>query len=213
MTILLADDHPLFRAGVKQVLEKSTSCRVVGEAENGSEALQKIISLKPDIAILDVRMPEKSGLEVLEYINENNLPVKVILLTMYKNPNYLYKAIPLGVKGYLSKEDTVLEIIKAVETIFNGRSYISSSLSVLLIGKEKSEKELQNNIKAVSSLTRMEKEVMKLIAEWKSNNEIAEKLFISARTAGNHRTNISNKLNLRGSHSLIKFAIENKELF
>ncbi len=213
MKILLADDHPLFRAGVKQALEKCSGCRIIDEAENGDEALQKIISLKPDIAILDVRMPGKSGLEILEIAADGSYPVKIILLTMYKNLNYFYKAVSLGVKGYLSKEDTVTEIIQAVDAVYKGENYVSTSLSKLLKGKEKPEAQLNNDIAAVSSLTHMEKEVLKLIAEWKSNKEIAEKLFISTRTAGNHRTNISNKLNLHGTHSLIKFALENKDLF
>ena len=211
--ILIADDHPLFRAGVIQVLEKNKSIQVVGEAENGEEALLKISSLHPDIAILDVRMPNKSGLEVLASVTEKNYSTKIILLTMYKNPGYFYKAVSLGAKGYLSKEDAVSEIIQSIEMVSRGGSYISTSLSKLLVRKEKSKGEIQTNVEAVSSLTHMEKEVLKLIAEWKTNNEIAEKLFISARTAGNHRTNISNKLNLHGAHNLIKFAIENKDLF
>ncbi len=213
MKILLADDHPLFRAGVRQAIEKCADCLVIDEAENGDDALLKIISLKPDIAVLDVRMPGKCGLEILEELAESNYPTKIILLTMYKNLNYFFKAVSFGAKGYLSKEDTVTEIIQSVKAVYSGESYISSSLSKLLKGKEKSEEELNKSITSISSLTHMEKEVLKLIAEWKSNNEIAEILFISPRTAGNHRTNISNKLNLHGAHSLIKFAIENKDLF
>jgi len=213
MNILIADDHPLFRAGVIQAVEKCHDCHIIAEAENGEEALQKISGLNPDIAILDVRMPGKSGLEVLAALNECNSTVKVILLTMFKNPNYFYQAISLGAKGYLSKEDAVAEIINAIENVSTGKIYVSSSLSNLMQARQRSKSEIEISINAITSLTNMEREVLKLIADWKSNNEIAEQLFISSRTAGNHRTNISNKLNLHGTHSLIKFAIENKELF
>ncbi len=212
-TILLADDHPLFRAGVKQALSAHESFDIIAEAENGNEALDKITELNPDVAILDIRMPLKSGLKVLANINENECPTKVILLTMHKNPNYFYKAISLGVKGYVLKEVAVAEIANAVNTVIHGNSYISGTLSKLLLEKERSSEEIDKNVAALSSLTTMEREVLKLVAEWKSNVEIADKLFISPRTAGNHRSNISNKLNLRGLHSIIQFAIENRELF
>ena len=118
-------------------------------------------------------MPNKSGLEVLASVVEKDFPTKIILLTMYKNPGYFYKAVSLGAKGYLSKEDAVSEIIQSIEMVSLGGSYISTSLSKLLVGKEKSKDEIQTNLEAVSSLTHMEKEVLKLIAEWKTNNEIA----------------------------------------
>ncbi|MGD8778925.1 MAG: response regulator transcription factor [Ignavibacteria bacterium] len=211
--ILLADDHPLFRAGVKQALCENDSFEIIAEVENGDEALSKIKELSPDVAILDIRMPGKSGLKVLAGLCDDKHPAKVILLTMHKNSNYFYKAISLGVKGYLLKEAAVTEIANAVKTVINNETYISSSLSKLLVEKEKTPGEIEKVVEAISSLTQMEREVLKLVAGWKSNAEIAEKLFISPRTAGNHRTNISNKLNLRGNHGLIQFAIENKDLF
>ncbi len=211
--ILLADDHPLFRAGVRQILERCPGNLVIEETGDGDKALEKIIELKPGIAVLDIRMPNKSGLEVLEYLYERSVPTKVILLTMYKNLNYLYQAISLGVKGYLSKDDAVAEIVEAVKEISEGRSYVSTSQARLMAVKKKSEKEIKDTVTAISTLTHMEREVLKLVGNWKTNNEIGETLFISSRTAGNHRTNISSKLNLHGTHSLIKFALENRELF
>lgn len=213
MTVLLADDHPLFRAGVRSCLEKSGICKSIVESDNGIDALERILRLNPQIVILDIRMPGKSGLEILSELYKRELTTKVILLTMYKNPAYFYKAISLGVKGYLSKDDAENEIVQAVKQVAHGESYISGSLNKQLIIKEKSKQSFRENIEAISSLTNMEKGVIKLIGDWKTNNEIAEVLFISPRTAGNHRTNISNKLNLHGTHSLIKFAIENRDLF
>ena len=213
MKILVADDHLLFRAGVIQALRKYPDCAVIAEAENGNEALRNVIDFQPDIAIFDVRMPDKSGLEVLTSIAATRCATKVVLLTIYRNPNYFYQAVTLGAKGYLLKEDAVAEIIKAVVAISRGRSYISLSLSKLLKGKEKSSEEVRNTISDLSTLTKMEREVLTLVDKWKTNQEIADLLFISPRTAGNHRTNISSKLGLHGTHSLIKFALENKDLF
>ncbi len=211
--ILLADDHPLFRAGVKQALCEHDHFEIIAESENGNDALIKIKELSPDVAILDIRMPEKSGLKVLGNLSDDKHPTKVILLTMYKNSNYFYKAISLGVKGYVLKEVAVAEIANAINAVMNEETYVSSSLSKLLLEKEKSPDEIEKIVEAISSLTQMEREVLKLVAEWKSNAEIAKKLFISPRTAGNHRTNVSSKLNLHGNHGLIQFAIENKDLF
>ncbi len=211
--IILADDHPLFRAGIKHALCEHDLFDIIAEVDNGEDALCKIKELSPDIAILDIRMPGKSGLKVLADLCELNHQTKVILLTMHKNPNYFYKAISLGVKGYILKEAVVPEIERAVKAVINSETYISGSLSDLLVQKEKSPEEIEEIVKAISSLTQTEREVLKLVAHWKSNNEIANELFISPRTAGNHRTNVSNKLNLHGNHGLIQFAIENKDLF
>ncbi len=212
--ILIADDHPLFRSGVKQELRQNKTIEIVAEAENGEDALRLIESLKPDIAILDIRMPVKSGLQVLSYIKEKeSIPTKFILLTMHHNKNYLFKAISLGVKGYLLKDDAIAEILEGVGAIINGEHYVSSSLSGILKIEKKSFRKSRSEIQSISSLTHMERQVLKLVAEWKTNNEIADELFISPRTAGNHRTNISRKLDLTGTYGIIKFALENKDLF
>jgi DNA-binding NarL/FixJ family response regulator len=212
--IIIADDHPLFRSGLKHELLKHEFIKVISEACRGEEALTAIENLNPDIAILDIRMPEKSGLEILSILNEKpTVKTKIILLTMHRNKNYLFRAISLGVKGYLLKEDAVAEISKGVDTVIEGEHFISSSLSDVLLPGNKSLKETEESIQAVASLTKMERQVLKLIAEWKTNNEIAEELFISPRTAGNHRSNISIKLNLSGTYGVIKFALENKDLF
>ncbi|MDP3582893.1 MAG: response regulator transcription factor [Ignavibacteria bacterium] len=212
LTLLVADDHPLFRAGVKQTLEKLESVEIY-EAEEGSETLQKINDLKPKIAVIDLRMPGKTGLEILAELYDSGITTKIILLTMHKNVNYFYKAVSIGAKGYLLKETAVLDLIEAVKTVNSGGIFISSRLKALL-ELEKSD-EFQNKIliDSVNSLTCSEKQIMKLLSKWKTNCEIANLLCNSVRTIENHRANISDKLNLRGAHSLIQFAIENSELF
>lgn len=212
--ILIADDHPIFRSGVKQELRQNESIEIIAEAENGEDAFKLINSLKPDVAILDIRMPKKSGLEILSDISQNNsVSTKIILLTMHHNSNYLYKAISLGVKGYFLKDDAITEIYKGVNSVIIGENYISHSLTVELNKEKKRLKKGKSKLQSLSSLTNMELQVLKLISEWKTNNEIAEELFISPRTAGNHRNNISQKLDLSGTYGVIKFALENKELF
>lgn len=212
LTLLIADDHPLFRAGVKQTLEKLESAEIF-EAEEGNEALEKIQNLKPDIAIIDLQMPGKTGLEILSSLIESKVATKIILLTMHKNINYFYQAVSLGVKGYLLKETAVDDLIIAVEMVGHGDVFISSRLKKLIESQRKSEFQNKLLINSINSLTKSEKEILELIAEWKSNSEIADILYNSIRTIENHRQKISEKLNLQGTHSLIKFAIENKELF
>lgn len=212
LTLLIADDHPLFRAGVKQTLEKLESVKIF-EAEEGNETLQKIHDLVPKIAVIDLRMPGKTGLDILSELYDTGITTKIILLTMHKNVNYFYKAVSVGAKGYLLKETAVLDLIEAVKAVNRGGTFISGRLKALL-ELEKSD-EFQNKmlIDSVNSLTYSERQIMKLLSKWKTNCEIADILCNSVRTIENHRANISDKLNLRGAHSLIQFAIENSDLF
>ncbi len=211
--VLLADDHPLVRAGIKQTLSINKEIEVIAEANNGSEAVALIKQHEPDIAVIDVNMPVKSGIDVLSELSDAPVSTKVILLTMYKNRNYFYQAVSFGAKGYVLKETSAEDLIDAVENVANGKVFISGAFSQFLENEKKQEDERRIILDSINSMTDMEKKVMSLIAEWKTNNEIAEALFISPRTVGTHRTNISNKLNLRGSNTIVRFAIENRELF
>ncbi len=212
ISLLIADDHPLFRAGVIQTLEKLEPVELY-EAEEGNEALQKIFDIQPDIAVIDLRMPGKTGLEILSELYKSEVTTKIILLTMYKNVTYFYQAVSLGVKGYLLKETAVQDLIEAVKTVRCGGTFISNRMKALIESKKSDEFENKLLIDSVNSLTSCERQIMKLISEWKTNFEIADVLCNSVRTIENHRANISEKLNLHGTHNLIKFAIENRELF
>jgi DNA-binding NarL/FixJ family response regulator len=212
ISILIADDHPLFRAGVKQTLENLEHVEIY-DAEEGDKALQIIRELEPDVAVIDIRMPGKTGLEILSELYNSGVTTKIILLTMYKNVNYFYQAVSLGVKGYLLKETAVQDLVEAVKTVHSGGTFISSRLKALIESGKTNEYQNKLLIDSVNSLTNSERQIMKLLSEWKTNCEIADILFNSVRTIENHRANISDKLNLRGAHSLIQFAIENRELF
>ena len=212
ISILIADDHPLFRAGVKQTLEDLEQVEIY-DAEEGDKALQIIRELEPDVAVIDIRMPGKTGLEILSELYNSGVTTKIILLTMYKNVNYFYQAVSLGVKGYLLKETAVQDLVEAVKTVHSGGTFISSRLKALIESGKTDEYQNKLLIDSVNSLTSSERQIMKLLSEWKTNCEIADILFNSTRTIENHRANISDKLNLRGVHSLVQFAIENRELF
>jgi len=212
ISILIADDHPLFRAGVKQTLEDLEQVEIC-EAEEGNKALQIIRELEPDVAVIDIRMPGKTGLEILSELYNSGVTTKIILLTMHKNVNYFYKAISVGAKGYLLKETAVQDLVEAVKTVHSGGTFISSRLKALIESGKTDEFQNKLLVNSVNSLTSAERQIMKLLANWKTNCEIADILFNSTRTIENHRANISDKLNLHGTHSLIQFAIENRELF
>ncbi len=212
ISLLIADDHPLFRAGVKQTLEKLESVEIY-EADEGNKALQLIRELEPGVAVIDLRMPGKTGLEILSGLYESGTSTKIILLTMYKNVNYFYQAVSLGAKGYLLKETAVHDLIEAVKTVLGGGTFISSRLKALIESEKTDEFQNKLLIDSVNSLTSCERQIMRLISDWKTNCEIADILFNSVRTIENHRANISDKLNLHGTHNLIKFAIDNRELF
>ncbi|MDZ4712201.1 MAG: response regulator transcription factor [bacterium] len=208
--ITIADDHPIFRSGLRQLIESEDTIRIIGESDNGKKALEHIEELKPDIAILDIDMPGLTGLQVLKNLNQQE--TKVIFLTMYAEEDIFDEAMNLGIKGYVLKDSAVNDIIECIHTVMNDNYYISPSVSNFLINRRKKLNVLRDNNPNLQNLTITEKKVLKFISENKTSKEIANVLFLSPRTIENHRANISSKLDLKGSHSLVKFAIENKTL-
>ncbi|HMS33876.1 MAG TPA: response regulator transcription factor [Ignavibacteria bacterium] len=208
--IVIADDHPIFRGGLKQIIDFDNRIKIIGEADNGQKALELITALKPDVAILDIDMPKKTGLEVLKELKGSE--VKIIFLTMYAEEDIFEEAMNLGIKGFVLKDSAVNDIIDCIFSVNDDRYYISPSVSDFLMNRRKKLNELKNNNPKLQNLTVTEKKILKYISENKTSKEIAEILFISYRTIENHRANISGKLDLKGSHSLVKFAIENKSL-
>lgn len=208
--IVIADDHPIFRGGLKQIIDFDKRIKIIGEADNGQKALELIEELKPDVAILDIDMPKKTGLEVLKELKGSE--VKIIFLTMYAEEDIFDEAMNLGIKGFVLKDSAVNDIVDCIFSVYEDRYYISPSVSDFLMNRRKKLNELKNNNPKLQNLTVTEKKILKYISENKTSKEIAEILFISYRTIENHRANISGKLDLKGSHSLVKFAIENKAL-
>lgn len=212
MKILIADDHPIFRQGLLKVIETVEGIQVMAETGDGETALHLIKKHQPDIAVLDISMPGKSGLEIAKEVQNGELATAVIILTMFKEEEYFNEALDLGVKGYVLKDNAISDILECLKTVSQGRYYVSPLISEYLIRRTRQQQELYTQTPALRKLTPMERRVLKLIAENKTSKEIAAELFISYRTVQNHRNNICNKLDLRGPHKLLQFALENKAL-
>jgi DNA-binding NarL/FixJ family response regulator len=208
--IIIADDHPIFRKGLRHAIETDRELEIVGEAQDGMQALELIEELKPAVIVLDIEMPRKTGLEVARDIQKRNLPVEIIFLTMYKDEDMFNEAMSLGVKGYVLKECAVSDLAMSVKTVIAGHHFISPAVSELLVNRNDRARVLVRRRPQMEDLTVTEKKVLRLIAENKTSKEIAISLHVSYRTIENHRSNICNKLDIHGSHSLLKFAIEHK---
>lgn len=202
-----ADDHPILRKGVSDLILQTEGLVWVGSAENGRDALEKIRAIQPDVAILDVEMPYLSGLDVAKTLIEEGIPTRFIILTLFKDKAFLNHALEMGVKGYLLKESSEKEILECIRFVGEGKAYVNASMTQYIITQQNAPNDL------LAQLTSHEINILKLIARQKSSNEIADMLFISPKTVSNHRTNISKKLGLNGEqNSLLKWAIENKNL-
>lgn len=206
-SILIADDHPLLIKGLETLLI-SKKFKVIGTALDGQVAYNNIIKLKPDIALLDIKMPLMSGIEIARKCNKNNINTKIILITLYKEEELYFEAKNLNVYGYLLKEFALEEIENCLEKVIKGEKYFSKDvLRHLNISKE-------SDSKVLESLTRTEFNVLELIAKNKTSKEIAEMLFVTLKTIEKHRANIRIKLGLEArTHSLLVWVKENYKLF
>ena len=209
-SLLIVDDHPVFRRGLRDIIEEYSEFRVVGEASDGEAALRLISELKPDIAIVDIDMPRLNGLKMVRALQEMNLPVAVVILTMYNELDVFDAALKLGVKGYILKENAAKDIIVALDKVALGKTFISPSMSEKSQQHSDRVQPLPLSKPQLDQLTPAERHILKLIAEDRTSKEIADVLQISFRTVEKHRLNICNKLKLHGSHSLLKFAFDHK---
>ena len=209
-SILLADDHVMFRRGVRRIIQSIGDVEVVGEAGDGFELLELLKKTSPQLVILDISMPNLRGLEATREIKIINPDVKVLILTMHKDKEYLYHAFSAGAEGYLLKEDADSELISAIDTLRRGGTYISPLLSTQLadLFMQKSRPGAEQMTSPREPLTTREREIIKLIAEGKSSKEVADLLFISSRTVQHHRANIMRKLNLKKTADLVKYALQ-----
>jgi DNA-binding NarL/FixJ family response regulator len=211
--ILIADDHPIYRIGLVNVINEKKNFLVKYEVDNGLDALNIIIEKRPVIAILDIEMPKITGLEVCEQLKTKGVNTKIIILTLYKEKSLYEKAISFGVMGYLLKERAIEELEQAINEVYLGRNFVSKDIQELL--NTRTSYLLKNGEASplIINLTDSEKAILKLIADKKTTKEIAAKLFVSEKTIEKHRYNIIKKLNLEpGQNSLLKFAIENNVL-
>ncbi len=206
-TVIIADDHPIFRSGVKEILRENGTLELVGEAQDGAEAYNLIVAHRPDLAIIDLEMPLLSGLDVCAKVLSEKNQTRFIVLTMHKEKHYFKSAMEVGASGYLLKDNAIQDLTQCVKTVCAGKIYVSPQIEQFL-----TEHTLQHQNGAVQQtkalLTPTEKVILKLISEGKSSADIAGLLFVSVNTVDNHRANMARKLKLEGKNSLMKFALQ-----
>ena len=215
--ILIADDHPIVRKGLRTAAEEDAGLVIVGEAADGETALALIETLHPQVAVLDIDMPKLDGFGVAREVHRRQLPVEMIFLTMHAQEDLLRAALDLGVTGYILKDSAMLEIVVAVRTVAGGTPYLNSTLTARLLQRQPLRSGVQAHRPAgvkedapLDGLTPTERRIVQLIAADKSSKEIGAELSIHYRTVENHRTNICRKLGLEGSNALLRFALQNK---
>lgn len=204
--IMIADDHSMIREGLKSLLELEGDIEVIAEAEDGVDCLEKLKVYTPDVLLLDINMPRKNGLEVLQSLKSSRSKVKVLVLTVHNEVEYLMKAVDIGVDGYILKDSESAELKKAIFAIVDGENYIQPSL-IPALNSKMIEKNLDEG--KIDSLTKRELEVLKLLAVGMYNKEVAENLHISERTVKNHVSNIFKKLEVTDRTQAAVFAIRN----
>lgn len=209
--VVLADDHVFVRDGIKSLLKNESNIDVVGEAADGLKTLEVVTDKQPDLLILDIRMPQLTGLEVIEKIREQNQLVKIIILTMYESQEFVLKSIKAGADGYILKGSSKEEFLKALYTVLQGSKYYSGDISSILIKQllcNDFNNDLKQSLNEEIIITKREKEILRLLLSGKGNKEIAETLSISKRTAEVHRFNLMKKLKVKNLMELSNKATE-----
>lgn len=203
--VLLADNHAILREGLRGLLSIHPEIEVVAEAADGKEAVALASQVKPDVVLMDISMPVLNGMEAAKAIKQAHPDMKILMLTRYESEEYLFKVLQLGTSGYVLKSSASTELIWAIKTASEGLTYLSPAMTRFLLqkhfGKDSGAR------KAGGLFTQREEEVLKLIAEGHTNQEVADKLFISLKTVQSHRTHVMEKLNLHDRTELVKYAI------
>lgn len=206
--VLLADDHAILRSGLVRLLGEQSDIEVIGEAENGLEAVQKVQELHPDIVLMDIGMPVMNGMEATKQIKKRDQEVKVLVLTMHDNEEYLFRVLQAGAAGYVLKKAADSDLVNAIHVVARGDCFLYPSAAKMVV--EDYLEKLKSGTEPTSTfdtLTEREREILKLVAEGYTNREIAESLFISVKTVETHKANIMEKLNLHKRAELVRYAI------
>jgi two-component system response regulator NreC len=205
--VLLADDHTILRQGLKMLLNAQSDMEVIGEASDGHQAISEANRLQPDIILMDITMPDMNGIAATSQVRRQRPDVRVLVLTMHENEEYLFQALRAGASGYILKEAADTELITAIRAVQAGRFYLSPSSQSMMVGDYLQRVRTGEEKDSYSGLTEREREILKLVAEGLTNNQIAERLFISPKTVDTHRTHIMDKLNLHSRAELVKYAM------
>ena len=211
VSVLIADDHDLIREGIKTILRNRAEYRVVGEAVNGEDVVNKVKQLKPEILLLDITMPQRSGLDLIEQVHHLSPSTNIIIISVHRAHLYVTKALRSGVKGYLHKDNATEDLLPALKRVTAGGTYLSAAVAESLTAHVAQEGSRQPAPQE-AVLTEREADILRLVVEGKTAREIAEVLFLSRRTVENYKNAILKKLNLHKTSDLIKYALENKVL-
>ena len=205
--IVLADDHKLMRSGLRVLLEQQPDFTVVGEASDGRDAVALVASLRPDVLVMDIGMPSLNGIEAAAQITQSHPEAAIVMLSMHSDESYVLRALKAGAKGYLLKDSAEADLIRAVHAVADGKSFFSPAVSKVLLDDYVRKLQRSGTEDPYDLLTPREREVLQLVAEGKSNKEVAQLLNLSVYTIETHRSNIMEKLNLHGVPELILYAV------
>ena len=211
LRVVIAEDHPLFRDGLKAALGRDPSLHLVGEAENGADAYQLLRTARPDVAVLDVGLPVMDGCAIARRAAEERLPVAIVFLTVCDEPEVLDQALAWGVRGYLLKDATPAEIVRCLRAVGDGQHFVSPAMTTHLVERTHRIETFRRQLGALQRLTAQERLILKRIAMERQSKEIAAELGIAPKTVDTHRAHICQKLGLRGNHVLRRFAVQYRD--
>jgi len=207
--VLVAEDHAILRDGLRALLSASPDMEVVGEVDNGRDAVRQIYALKPDLVLMDLSMPGTNGVEAIREIKRRNLEIRILALTAHKNEEYIRAALHAGASGYMLKDSTHAELLTAIRSVMAGKIYLSPGVSEKVISGYLGDDRAETATTRQDTLTNREREILKLVAEGMQNKEVSAYLSISVKTVEKHRANMMKKLNLHNTAALTSYAIEN----
>jgi len=212
--VLIIDDHQIFRDGISSLFNEAEDIAVIGYASDGEDALEKIDQLDPDVLLLDISLPKITGFDLMRIVNKKYPDIKILVLSMHTKDEYIFEAINAGALGYLPKQNTSKdELLNAVRTVFKGEEYLNEDVTRVMKKSHSLKSPMNSDFqKNFNTLTKREREIVSLVVEGLTNQEIADKLFVNIRTVETHKTNILQKLQLKSSVDLVKFAIKNNLL-
>lgn len=208
--ILLADDHGIVRQGTRSLLEKEPDLEVVGEAVDGRVAVEMTAALKPDVVVMDIAMPQLNGLDAAAQINRRQPEVGVVILSMHEEEDYLVRALSAGVRGYLLKDTAQIDLVRAVRSVAANKAFFSPAIAQMMVEDFTRQMQKKGVTDSYELLTEREREVLQLLAEGKSNKEVATTLNLSPYTVETHRTNLMQKLNLHNTAEIVLYAVRKK---